>query len=121
MTFPTVPTAVNVVTVCIVKAVKFTVRPASILKSLNVFDHATVIGNAPVVAFQKLLYVSPHQLKLFVVAVSTQVYFIVEVPALIVIPVFAEASHAGELVLFNSHVPDHIVRVLDKVHDVKNN
>lgn len=58
---------------------------------------------------------------MFVVAVSTHVYFIVEVQALSVIPVFAEASHAGELILFSSHVPDHIVRVLDKVHDVKNN
>lgn len=55
ITFPTVPTAVNVVTVWIVNAVKFTVRHASVLKSANVFDPVITQAKAFVVAFQKLL------------------------------------------------------------------
>lgn len=54
MTFPTVPTAVKVVTVCIVKAVNFCVRPASIFMSLNVFDPVMVHIPVLQVAFQKL-------------------------------------------------------------------
>lgn len=55
ITFPTVPTAVKVVTVWIVKAVNFCVRPASILKSLNVLFHPIVTIPVLHVAFQKLL------------------------------------------------------------------
>jgi hypothetical protein len=55
ITFPTVPTAVNVVTVWIVKAVKLTVLQASILKSLNVLFHPIVTIPVLHVAFQKLL------------------------------------------------------------------
>lgn len=55
MTFPTVPTAVKVVTVWIVNALNFVVLPASILKSLNVLFHTIVTIPVLHVAFQKLL------------------------------------------------------------------
>lgn len=62
------------------KAVKFTVRPASILKSLKVFEPVIIQANAHVVAFQKLLYVLPPHVKV-TVPVNAHVNFIVEVPA----------------------------------------
>lgn len=54
ISFPAVPVAVNVVTVCVVAAVNLFIRAISDLKSLNVFDHATIKEKAHVVAFQRL-------------------------------------------------------------------
>lgn len=57
MTFPAVPTAVNVLIVWILNAVNFCVLPASIFRSLKVLFHCIVKIAVPVVAFQILLYV----------------------------------------------------------------
>ena len=92
------------------KAVKFTVRHASVLKSANVFDHDIIQAKAFVVAFQKLLYVRFHHAKV-IAPVSAQVNFIVEVLAFNVNPVDVERLHTVEFVAFISHVPDHIVIV----------
>ncbi len=78
ITFPTVPTAVKVVIVWIVKAVRFTVLFESVLKSANVFDPVMIQAKAFVVAFQKLLYVFHPHAKV-TAAVRAPVNFIVEV------------------------------------------
>lgn len=54
ITFPTVQTAVNVLTVWIVNTVNICVLPASILKSLNVLLPDTIETPVPVVAFHIL-------------------------------------------------------------------
>lgn len=109
MTFPTVPTAVKVVTVWIVKAVKFTVLHASILKSLNVLLHVTTNTHAPAVATHMLLKVYPPPLIPLLVA-ELFVNLIVDVLAFNVIHDVDEA-HKVDQAHVNSQVPDHIVRV----------
>lgn len=113
ITFPTVQVAVNVVTVCNVKAVKFTVRPASILKSLNVLLHVTTNTHVPAVATQILLNVYPPPL-IPLLEVELFVNLIVDVLALSVIPAVDE-DQSVELIHVNSHVPEPIVSVLEIV------
>lgn len=96
-----------------VNAVKFCVRPASILKSLKVLELFIFTDHVLVVAFQKLLYVfHPHE---NLATPEAEVYFIVEVEAFKVRFVEIDTSHNTAHALLKVHVPDHIfiVRVFE--------
>ena len=80
-TFPSEFGVVKVVTVVFVEFVKFTCREPSNLKSLKVFDPATIKLYAFVVLFQKLLYVLPP---------PVNVTSAVRVPVYLIVPVLAE-------------------------------
>lgn len=108
ITFPAVPTAVSEVIVCIVNAVRFCVRHASILKSTNVFDPVIIQAKAFVVAFQKLLYVFEPPANV-TADVNAHVNFIVDVPAFIAPEQFQTVPDGP----INKCVADHRVIVPD--------